>query len=89
MYKSALSPHDAPEKVLAEVQGMANSEISLILRKKAVEAVHESTEMLKQEFKLLKSGNPQQAEDLQKAARAKRYNSMWLMRKANKIERDS
>lgn len=68
---------------------MANSEISLILRKRAVEAVHESTEMLKQAFKLLKSGNRQQAEGLQKAARAKRYNSMWLMRKANKIERDS
>lgn len=68
---------------------MANSEISLILRKRAVEAVHESTEMLKQAFKLLKSGNREQAEGLQKAARAKRHNSMWLMRKANKIERDS
>lgn len=54
-----------------------------------MEAVHESTEMLKQAFELLKSGNRQQAEGLQKAARAKRYNSMWLMRKANKIERDS
>lgn len=68
---------------------MANSEISLILRKKAVETVHESTEMLKQALKLLKSGNRQKAEELQRAARAKRYNSMWLMRKATKLERDS
>lgn len=68
---------------------MAESERSLILRKKAVEAVHESTEMLKQAFKLLKSGNRQQAEELQRAARAKRYNSIWLMRKANKLDRDS
>lgn len=68
---------------------MANSEISLLLRKKAVEAVHESTEMLKQAFALLKSGNRQRAEELQTEARAKRYNSMWLMRKANKFERDS
>jgi hypothetical protein len=67
---------------------MANSEISL-LRKKAVEAAHESTEMLKQAFNLLKSGNRQRAAGLQAAARAKLYNSMWLMRKANKLERDS
>ena len=68
---------------------MSNSEISLLLRKKAVEDVHESTEMLKQAFALLKSGNLQQAEELQKAARAKRSNSVWLMRRANKLERDS
>jgi hypothetical protein len=54
-----------------------------------VEAVHESTEMLKQAFALLKAGNRQQAEGLQKAARAKRNNSVWLMHKANKMERDS
>jgi uncharacterized protein Yka (UPF0111/DUF47 family) len=68
---------------------MDNSEIRLLLRKKALETVHESTEMLKQAFALLKSGNRQQAEELQNAARAKRNNSVWLMRKANKLERDS
>jgi hypothetical protein len=68
---------------------MNNSEMSLLLRKRAVEAVHESTELLKQAFVLLKAGNRQQAEGLQKAARAKRNNSVWLMRKANKLERDS
>lgn len=68
---------------------MNNSQISLLLRKKAVEAVIESTEMLKQALALLKAGNGQQAEGLQKAARAKRNNSVWLMRRATKIERDS
>jgi hypothetical protein len=68
---------------------MDNSQISLLLRKKAVESVRESTEMLKQAHALLKSGNRQQAERLQKAARAKRNNSLWLMRKANRLERDS
>jgi len=68
---------------------MHKSQISLLLRKKAVETVNESTEMLKQAFTLLKSGNLQEAESLQNAARAKRNNSVWLMRKANKIERDS
>jgi len=68
---------------------MDNSEISLLLRKKAVEAVNESTEMLKQAVVLLKSGNRQQAEGLQNEARAKRNNSVWLMRKANKLENDS
>lgn len=68
---------------------MANSQISLVLRRKAVEAVNESTEMLKQAFVLQKSGNLKQAQELQKAARAKRNNSVWLMRKANNLERDS
>ncbi|MCM3906352.1 MAG: hypothetical protein ND866_32090 [Pyrinomonadaceae bacterium] len=68
---------------------MANSQMSLLLRRKAVEAVNESTEMLKQAFTLLKSGNLKKAKELQKAARAKRNNSVWLMRKANKLERDS
>lgn len=54
-----------------------------------MEAVNESTEMLKQAFTLLKSGNLKKAKELQKAARAKRNNSVWLMRKANKLERDS
>jgi hypothetical protein len=68
---------------------MDKSQISLLLRKRAVETVNESTEMLKQAFVLLKSGNRLEAERLQKAARAKRNNSVWLMRKANKIEHDS
>ena len=54
-----------------------------------MDAVSESTEMLKQAFALLRSGNQQQAEQLQKAARAKRNESMWLMRKASRIENDS
>jgi hypothetical protein len=68
---------------------MAKSEISLVLRKKALEAVSESTEMLKQALALLGSGNRQEAELLQKAARAKRNDSVWLMRKANRLDRDS
>ena len=68
---------------------MDNSEIRLLLRKRAVENVRESTEMLKQAFALLRSGNRQQAEQLQKAARAKRNDSVWLMQKANKLEDDS
>jgi uncharacterized protein Yka (UPF0111/DUF47 family) len=66
---------------------MAHSGKSLILRKRAVEAVNESTEMLKQAFDLLNSGNLKKAEELQNAARAKRNNSVWLMREANKLER--
>jgi hypothetical protein len=45
--------------------------------------------MLKQAFAQLESGNRQEAERLQKAARDKRNNSVWLMRKANKLEHDS
>jgi hypothetical protein len=68
---------------------MDNSEIRLLLRQRAVEIVRESTEMLKQALDLLKSGNHQQAERLQEAARAKRNDSVWLMRKADKLDRDS
>lgn len=60
-----------------------------VLRKKALESVHESTEMLKQAFVLLKAGQREQAEKLQEAARSKRNNSIWLMRKANVLEKDS
>ena len=68
---------------------MSNSEISFLLRTKAVEYVNESTQMLKQAFALIKAGNRQEAERLQQVARAKRHNSVWLMRKATKIERNS
>ena len=88
MYKEWFSPRNV-RQLFDEVQGMDHSEISLLLRKKAVETVHESTEMLKQALTLLKAGNREQAERLQKAARAKRNNSVWLMRRANKLERDS
>ena len=67
---------------------MDNSDITLLLRKRAVQNVRESTEMLKQALALLRSGNRQQAEQLQKAARVKRNESMWLMQKANKLEDD-
>jgi hypothetical protein len=68
---------------------MANTEIGLLLRKRAVEAVHESTEMLKQALALRRSGNPEKAESLRKAAQTKRDNSVWLMRRANKLDSDS
>jgi ribosome maturation protein Sdo1 len=68
---------------------MDNSQVRLLLRKKAVEAVHESTDMLKQAFALIKSGNRQKAEELRKAAREKRDNSVWMMLKANKLDDDS
>ncbi len=68
---------------------MDNTELRGLLRKKAIETVHESTEMLKQAFALLKAGRQQQAEKLQKEARAKRDDSVWLMHKANKLENDS
>jgi uncharacterized protein Yka (UPF0111/DUF47 family) len=67
---------------------MYNSEVRLLLRKRAVERVRESTEMLKQALALLRSGNQQQAEQLQKAARAKRHDSVWLMQKATKLDHD-
>ncbi len=67
---------------------MGNSEIKLLLRKRAVERVRESTEMLKQALTLLRSGNHEQAEQLKKDARAKRNDSVWLMQKANKLDDD-
>lgn len=67
---------------------MDNTELRLLLRKRAIETVHESTEMLKQAFALFKAGRQQQAEKLQKEARAKRNDSVWLMHKANKLEND-
>jgi len=63
-------------------------DIRLLLRKRAVERVRESTEMLKQALALVKSGNREQAERLQERARAKRNESVWLMRKANTLDSD-
>ena len=68
---------------------MENTELRGLLRKTAIETVHESTEMLKQAFALFKAGRPQQAEKLQKEARAKRNDSVWLMHKANRLDNDS
>jgi hypothetical protein len=75
--------------ILAEVLMMDSLALGLVLRRRAVETVHESTEMLKQAVVLLKAGQRRQAERLQEAARAKRNESVWLMRRANKLDRDS
>ena len=53
-----------------------------------MEAVSESTEMLKQALILERAGDREQAEQLQKAARAKRNGSVWLMQTANKLDQD-
>jgi len=82
-----LAPTDAAVSNV-QVQGMPNSEISLLLRRRALEAVSESTEMLKQALALLKLGDRLRAEQLQQAARAKRHSSVWLMQTANKLDHD-
>jgi beta-N-acetylglucosaminidase len=59
------------------------------LRKEAVEALQKSTTMFKQAVILLKQGRREAAKKLQNEARAKRNDSVWLMAKANELEKAS
>lgn len=59
------------------------------LREQAVEALQKSTTMLKQALILLNQGRRQAAHKLQNEARAKRNDSVWLMAKANELEKAS
>jgi len=59
------------------------------LRKEAVEALQKSTTLFKQAFILLKQGRRDAANKLQNEARAKRNDSVWLMAKANELEKAS
>jgi uncharacterized membrane protein YccC len=59
------------------------------LRKEAVEALQKSTTMFKQAFILLNQGRREAAKKLQNEARAKRNDSVWLMAKANELDRAS
>jgi hypothetical protein len=57
------------------------------LREQAMEALEESTTMLKVACNLLEQGNLEEAARLRDQARAKRSVSVWLMSKANRVEK--
>ena len=57
------------------------------LREQAMEALQRSTTMLKVAGNLLDQGNVDEAERLRDQARAQRNISVWLMAKANTVER--
>ena len=59
------------------------------LREQAMEALQESTTMLKVAGKLLDQGNVEEATRLRDEARAQRNVSVWLMAKANRLEEAS
>ena len=59
------------------------------LREQAMEALQESTTMLKVAGKLLDQGNLEEARRLRDEARAQRNLSVWLMAKANRLEQAS
>jgi hypothetical protein len=59
------------------------------LREQAVEALQTSTAMLKQGLALLNQGSREAAHKLLNEARAKRNDSVWLMAKANELEKAS
>ncbi len=56
------------------------------LLEKAMEALEESTTMLKVAGKLLDQGNVEEARRLRDEARTRRNISVWLMAKANTLE---
>ncbi|MFN2493064.1 MAG: hypothetical protein ABR501_09290 [Pyrinomonadaceae bacterium] len=57
------------------------------LRASAVRALEESTKIFEKAFILLKEGRRTEADKLRSEARAKRNHSVWLMAKANELER--
>ena len=59
------------------------------LRERAVRALEESTRIFEQAFILLKQGRRKEAEQLRNNARAKRNDSVWLMAKANELDKTS
>lgn len=62
---------------------------TVTLRERAVRALEESTSKFEQAFILLKQGRRTEAEMLRNEARAKRNDSVWLMAKANELEKTS
>ncbi len=63
-----------------------SSQRSMGLREQAMEALKESTTMLKVACNLLEQGNREEGTRLQEGARAKRNVSVWLMAQANTVE---
>ena len=63
-----------------------NYQRTMPLRERAMEALHESTIMLRVARNLLEQGNREEARRLQNEARAKRDASVLLMTKANELE---
>jgi hypothetical protein len=68
---------------------MMNTQETMPLREQAMEALQESTRMLKVACNLLEQGNKKEAERLHKAARTKRNVSVLLMAQASALENDS
>jgi len=66
-----------------------SNERSMPLREQAMEALQESTILLKVAGNLLEQGNRKEAKRLQDEARNKRNVSVLLMAKANALENDS
>ena len=65
-----------------------NSQTSVTaLREQALEELYKSTTMLEVASNLLDQGNRDEAARLSEEARAKRNVSVWLMSKANSLER--
>ena len=54
-----------------------------------METLQKSTQMFEQALRLLHEGQQTEADKLRTAARAKRSDSIWLMGKASKFERES
>ena len=68
------------------VRVVRNNQESMPLREQAMEALQESTSMLKVANNLLEQGNNEEAERLHHVARNKRNVSVLLMAKANALE---
>src|SRR5882762_10115705 len=66
-----------------------SNERSMPLREQAMEALQESTTLLKVAHNLMEQGNRREAQRLQDEARNKRNVSVLLMAKANALENDS
>jgi hypothetical protein len=59
------------------------------LRERAIAALEQSTALLKHGLILLKQGRQEAGHKLLNEARAKRNDSVWLMAKANELEKAS
>jgi hypothetical protein len=68
---------------------MDNQALISMLRRQAVATLQKSTKMFEQALSLRKEGKRIEAEKLRTVARLKRNDSIWLMRKANKFEREA
>jgi len=68
---------------------MDNQALISTLRRQAVATLEKSTKMFEQALCLREEGKKIEAEKLRTVARLKRNDSIWLMRKANKCEREA